>query len=192
MRSDELLLHPVRLRIAQAFLGERTLTTGDLRRELPDVPAATLYRHVALLAGNAVLEVEAERRVRGTVERTYRLRTGAASLGPDDVRGMDAGDHRRGFLAFAATLLADFDRYLDAGEPDLARDQAGYRQVGLHLSDAETAELVAELRAVVERRTRLRPAPGRRRRVLSTVLLPADTPADTSAGGFPAGPAADG
>ena len=31
MTSADLLLHPVRLRIVQAFLGDRALTTGDLR-----------------------------------------------------------------------------------------------------------------------------------------------------------------
>jgi hypothetical protein len=37
--SADLLLHPVRLRIVQAFLGDRALTTTQLRGELPDVPA---------------------------------------------------------------------------------------------------------------------------------------------------------
>ena len=44
MASAELLLHPVRLRIVQAFLGDRTLTTADLRSELPDVPAVELMK----------------------------------------------------------------------------------------------------------------------------------------------------
>jgi len=45
--STHLLLHPVRLRILQAFLGDRALTTTELRAERPDVPAASLYRDVA-------------------------------------------------------------------------------------------------------------------------------------------------
>src|SRR6266542_2260634 len=45
--SAELLLHPVRLRIVQTFLGDRALTTSQLRAELPDVPPASVYRHVA-------------------------------------------------------------------------------------------------------------------------------------------------
>ena len=41
--SADLLLHPVRLRIVQAFLGERALTTTELSAELSDIPAASLY-----------------------------------------------------------------------------------------------------------------------------------------------------
>ena len=47
--SADLLLHPVRLRIVQAFLGDRALTTTSLRDELCDVPPTSLYRHVARL-----------------------------------------------------------------------------------------------------------------------------------------------
>ena len=179
MTSAELLLHPVRLRIVQCFLADRALTTTELRAELPDVPAATLYRQVAALADGGVLDVAQERRVRGAVERTYRLRAGAASLDAGDVTGRSAEDHRRGFLAFVATLLADHDRYLAscAGEePDLARDLVGYRQVALHLSDEEMRGFLDELREVVHRRLDLPPAPGRRRRLLSTVVLPAGPP----------------
>ena len=45
----DVVLHPVRLRIAQAFLGARALTTGQLADALADVPTATLYRQVATL-----------------------------------------------------------------------------------------------------------------------------------------------
>jgi Fe2+ or Zn2+ uptake regulation protein len=66
----KLRLHPVRLRILEAFLGDRKLTTADLRAELPDISAASLYRHIAFLVEGGVLEVVAERRVRGAVEQT--------------------------------------------------------------------------------------------------------------------------
>src|SRR3712207_4096878 len=92
--TGDLLLHPVRLRIVQAFLGERALTTAELGAELDDVPTASLYRHVALLADAGVLTVAEERRVRGAAERRYRLVLEAASADP---AGMSADDHRRGF-----------------------------------------------------------------------------------------------
>ena len=57
MASADLLLHPVRLRIVQAFLGDRALTTAELGTELPDVPPASLYRHVGVLVEGGVLAV---------------------------------------------------------------------------------------------------------------------------------------
>ena len=80
MASADLLLHPIRLRIIQAFLGDRALTTTELRAELPDVAPATLYRQVARLVDAGVLGVVAERRVRGATERTYVLRASSASV----------------------------------------------------------------------------------------------------------------
>jgi hypothetical protein len=172
LTSADLLLHPVRLRIVQAFLGDRALTTGELRSELPDVPAASLYRHVARLVDGGVLSVVAERRVRGALERTYIMRTASATIGVDDLAKMSADEHRRAFLAFVAGLLHDFDRYLARGEIDLLRDGVSYRLVGLWLTDAELTELSRDLFAVLQPRATNPPKRGRKRRILATVLLP--------------------
>ena len=173
MATADLLLHPVRLRVVQAFLGERTLTTGELGAELADVPTASLYRHVGLLVDAGVLAVVSERKVRGAAERRYRLVLEAASA---DATGMSAEDHRRGFATFVAALLGDFHRYLDraGSSPDLAADGVGYRQAALWLDDDEFAELLGELRALVAARTALPQRDGRRRRIISTVLMPGD------------------
>jgi hypothetical protein len=142
MTTADLLLHPVRLRIVQAFLGDRALTTGDLRAELPDVPPASLYRHVA--------------------------------LSPDEIESMSREDHRHAFMAFVAGLLADFDRYLSREHIDAFRDGVGYRLAGLWLSDQELTEMSRELVRVIQPRAANAPRPGRRRRILATVLLLGD------------------
>jgi hypothetical protein len=175
MASADLLLHPVRLRIVQAFLGDRTLTTTDLRAELADVPAATLYRHVGVLADAGVLAVVGERKVRGAAERSYRLVTEAASVDAAAAAQMSVEAHRRAFATFVAALLADFDRYADAAGGwalDPARDGVGYRQLALWLTDEELAELVTDLRAVLTARTALQADGVRRRRIVSQVFLP--------------------
>jgi hypothetical protein len=172
--SVDLLLHPVRLRIVQAFLGDRALTTSALRTELADIPAASLYRHVALLVDAGVLGVVAERRVRGALERTYVLRLSTAAVGLDQLATMSADDHRQAFMAFVAGLLADFDRYLARGDIDLLRDGVSYRIAGLWLDDAEYAEVLRELAMVLQPRAANPPGPGRKRRILGSVLMPAD------------------
>ena len=174
MTSADLLLHPVRLRIVQAFLGDRALTTADLRSELPDVPPASLYRHVARLVDAGVLTVVSERRVRGAVERTYVLRVAAASINLDEVERMSREDHRHAFMAFVAGLLGDVDRYLDREDFDPVRDGAGYRLAGLWLDNAEFAEFVRDLARVIQPRLANAPKSGRRRRILGTVLLPGE------------------
>ena len=170
MATADLLLHPVRLRFVQAFLGDRALTTS----QLSDVPAASLYRHVARLVDAGVLAVAAERRVRGALERTYELRLDATAIGPGELSAMTVDEHRQAFVAFVAGLLGDFDRYLARGDVDFQRDGAGYRLGALWLDDAEYAELVAELNQVLLARLANGPRAGRRRRVIGSVLLPGE------------------
>src|SRR6266540_2088184 len=124
MATADLLLHPVRLRIVQAFLGDRALTTSALSAELADVPA----------------------------------------MSPDE--------HRQAFMAYVAGLLGDFDRYLARGDIDFLRDGVRYNMAGLWLDDAELTELQRELLRVLQPRLANPPAPGRKRRILGTILLP--------------------
>jgi hypothetical protein len=175
MPSTDLVLHPVRLRIVQAFVDDRELTTSDLRAQLPDVPTATLYRHVSALAAGGVLEVAALRKVHGAVERTYRLaeldQAGELDGGADgDPEGTVVAARRRAFATFVAGLLGDFDRYLAAGTA--GDDLAGYQQVALSLTDDELLAMLTEWREVLSRRVDLPPGPGRTTRLLTTVLLP--------------------
>ncbi|MGH3153433.1 MAG: helix-turn-helix domain-containing protein [Streptosporangiaceae bacterium] len=172
MASADLLLHPVRLRIVKAFLGDRALTTSQLSAELDDVPAGSLYRHVALLTRAGVLQVVAEQRVRGAFERTYTLRPLAAQIQPGEAAAMTSEEHSQAFMAYVAGLLADFDRYLAAGRPDLARDGVSYRVAGLWLTDAELADFARDIAAVVQPRLANPPGKGRRRRLLYSVFLP--------------------
>jgi Helix-turn-helix domain len=172
MASADLLLHPVRLRIVKAFLGDRALTTAQLAAELDDVPPGSLYRHIARLTGAGVLQVVAEHRIRGAVERTYSLRLFAAQLQPGEVRAMTPDEHAQAFMAFIAGLMGDFDRYLDAGLPNPNRD-ASYRVGAMWLTDPEFADLLTDLREVLASRLANAPGPGRRRRMLYTVFLPA-------------------
>jgi len=178
MASADLLLHPVRLRIVQTFLGDRALTTSQLAGELEDVPAGSLYRHVAALARAGVLQVVAERRVRGAVERTYTLRQAAAQMTPNEIAAMTKEEHAHAFMAFVAGILGDFDRYLATDPTDPVRDGAGYRLAALWLTDAELTELLRDLTAAIQPRAANAPSKTRRRRILAGVMLPApETPA---------------
>lgn len=176
MTTADLLLHPARLRIVQAFLGDRALTTAQLRVELPDISPASLYRQVARLVDAGVLSVVAERRVRGTLERTYVMRAAAARISADEVAKMTPEEHRQAFLAFVAGLIGDAERYLARPHVDPMRDGASYNLVALWLDDAEFAEFLRDLYTVVQPRAANPPRTGRTRRVLATVLLPAGEP----------------
>ena len=87
-----------------------------------------MYRQVGLLADGGILEVAEEQRVHGTVERRYRLQRARAVIGADTAAAMSREDHRRGFTAAMAALLAEFNTYLDREHADPFADSVSYRQ----------------------------------------------------------------
>jgi hypothetical protein len=141
---------------------------------MPDVSKATMYRHVALLVEGGLLKVVGEERVRGAVERSYRLEHARAVLTDAEVAAMSTEDHRRGFAAAVTSLLAEFEVYLDRDGADPLNDGVSYRQYVLWLSQAEKAEFIAEIFAAIRARAAECPATGRQRHLLSTILFPAD------------------
>jgi DNA-binding transcriptional ArsR family regulator len=169
--NAEILLHPVRLRIVLAFGSER-LTTAQLAQRLPDIAHATLYRQVGTLEQAGLLEVVAQRRIRGGVERTYALAADAARLGPDDVGAANSEELLRGFVVFAGALIEAFGRYLDDPASDPSTDPVAFRQAALWVDEAERAELVGRLRAAIEPYVGNEPARDRERLLLNTILIP--------------------
>ncbi|MFC4530687.1 helix-turn-helix domain-containing protein [Sphaerisporangium dianthi] len=172
----DLLAHPVRLRIVHAMRGERILTTAELCARIPDVSKATVYRHVDLLAAGEILEVAGERRVRGAVERRYRLRQDRAVIDAGAMRSMSPDDQRRGFAVAMAVLLAEFGAYLDRDHADPAADLVGYRQHAVWLSREELLEVIGEMRAAIAPRLANPAAPGRTRYLISPIMFPAEDP----------------
>ena len=109
---------------SHAMSGGVTRTTSDLLARLPDVSKATVYRHVSLLAEAGVLEVVSEQRVHGAVERRYRLHRPRAVIDPDAAASMTSEEHRHGFAAAMAALVAEFNTYLDQGTPTRRRTRS--------------------------------------------------------------------
>ncbi len=148
------------------------MTPLRLKEALGDVPQATLYRHINHLHEGGLLEVVDEASVQGGVERTYGVVTEAVSLGQAEYEGATAKDHLRYFTTFLGTLIDAFGAYLGHGGVDFEADGVGYRQVPLWLTDDEFDELVAALSTAVQAVADNGPAPGRRRRLLTTIVMP--------------------
>lgn len=167
----DLLLHPLRMRILVAVSG-RQVTAQQLVHELPDIPQATLYRHLNLLAQHGILSVVEERRVRGTVEKVYALEAQAVRFSPEDVQQLSTSDHFRYFTTFITSLLSDFGRYLDRHDASDVAADVRYHKGSLYLSDEEFQQLQQDVRTLLMPLLSNDPTPERRRRIFATVLLP--------------------
>ena len=158
------------------MLGDREATTAELSEDLPDISTASLYRHIAALVDANSLEVVSEKRVRGAVERTYRLppelQLGIEFTLADRQRAaaMTDEDRRAAFAIFATTLVASYDGYLAREDSDITKDAVGYRTRPVYVDEADVERLTEVLNKALE--PMLQEKPGKRRVMLSTVMIP--------------------
>lgn len=175
----DLILHPTRMRIILALAG-RKMSALQLVAAMPDIPQATLYRHIKTLAKANILAVAEERKVRGTTETIYTLEHGAGRLSAEEFAKMSKDDHLRYFTAFLASLLNDFSHYLQSSdEINMRRDGVGYNRVPLYLSDEELIEISNVINGALLPKLNNKPGPGRRRRDLISIVMPNDEPTTT-------------
>lgn len=165
----DVVLHPVRLRIIQQ-LGGRNRTTAQLREALPDIPQATLYRHVAALVDAGVVAVVDERRSRGAIERTLALGDRMAAIDHAELSAMSGAQLRTAFLTFLGDVTGDFDRFLSADSLE-ARELVGFARTPLYVNSEDLATIQAGLAELLTPYLTER-EDGRHRVTLATILLP--------------------
>jgi DNA-binding transcriptional ArsR family regulator len=171
MTRADLIIHPIRMRMIIAF-NNRKLTPKQLAAELQDVAPATLYHHLTLLTDARIIQIVEERLVRGTLhEKVYTLSEASTVLSLDQLAGASKDELLQYFLVFVSKLIGDHARYLDLKECGYDAD-AGYQQFPLYLSDEEFVQFVQEFNAALLPWLKKEPAPGRRRRLLTTILIP--------------------
>ena len=174
--AHSVLMHPVRLRLVQRLALLGTATVQELAAALPDIPRASLYRHLRTLTELGYLTVVEETRVRGTVERTYALTDNPADekLGKPAQGPPTKEELRRMLPALLISLIGEVERYLAEDEADPARDGLGVSAATLFMNDAEWRAFGEKLSALVMEAAALPPGEGRRQRRLTTILTPAD------------------
>ena len=169
--KEDLLLHPVRMRILQA-VGLGQATAQQLARDLRDVPQATLYRHINALVAGGILTVASERRVHNTIEKTYALAQPGNYLTPEDLAGAGPEDYLRLFTRYLGTLLGYYARYIRQGDVDLGRDGVSFAMLPLHLSQDEARQLGQAINEAITPHLSNEPSPDRRRFILGLLTLP--------------------
>jgi hypothetical protein len=167
---EDLLLHPVRLRVILAVAG-RQVTAGQLAGELPDVPQATLYRAIRTLVAADILRVVKEQRVRNTTEKTYALPNQNLALTAADLAHALPADHLRLFTRYLGLLLGYYARYVQDRVVDFARDHITFGMFPVYLSDAEAQRLGRGINALFEPLLKNQASPRRRRFVFGLASL---------------------
>lgn len=139
MELAEVVMNPVRQRIFQYFLLHKTGTVKELKKALPDVPNASLYRHINILSDYSILIVVGENRIRGTVESIYQLNKDA--LAAEDESGNAVQMSLLG-------ICASFARYFARGNVDPQKDMLLLTNCTLLLTDEEFSSFLSEINEI--------------------------------------------
>ncbi|MEH7416295.1 helix-turn-helix domain-containing protein [Neobacillus drentensis] len=168
----DVILHPVRMRIIQSLINQH-MTAQQIKELLPDVPQASLYRHIKKLVDAGVIHIIDEIPNRGTIEKVYSLQDPAkASISPEKLNSFTKEEHMDLFFKFMANIMGEYERYLDQNKIDLINDGVSFRQTSLLLDDEEFVQFIKEMSEVYSRVTQNKPKTGRRRRTLATIIIP--------------------
>lgn len=139
MEMAEIVMNPVRQRIFQYFLLHETGTAKEIKKALPDIPNASLYRHIKILADNSILMVVDENRIRGTVESVYQLNKNA--LATEDETG-------NAVQMSLLSICAAFAKYFSSGNVDPRKDMLLLTNCTLVLTDEEFSAFLSEINEI--------------------------------------------
>ncbi len=139
MEMAEVVMNPVRQRIFQYFLLHETGTVKELKKALPDVPSASLYRHIKILGNHSILTVVGENRIRGTVESVYRLNRDALAIEDESGNAVQMSLLRIG---------ASFAKYFAGDHVDPQKDMLLLTNCTLLLTDEEFSGFLSEINEI--------------------------------------------
>ena len=165
MEIAEVVLNPVRQRIFQYLLIHETGTVKEIRKALPDVPSASLYRHMKILADHSIIMVVGENRIRGTVESVYQLNKSALQI--DDANGEAVQTALLGFCA-------SFAKYFASGHANPKKDMLLMTTCTLTLTDEEFMEFLSEINQVAVKYMDIGIIEGSKTRQITLISSPTD------------------
>ena len=165
MEIAEIVMNPVRQRIFQYLLVHETGTVKELRKALPDVPGASMYRHMKILTDHAILTVVGENRIRGTVESIYQLNRSALEI--DDQDGAAVQSALLG-------ICASFAKYFSCGHADPKKDLLLMTTCTLTLTDAEFMDFLSEINQTALKYMDVTVKDGSKQRQITLISSPTD------------------
>ncbi|MGN0346836.1 MAG: helix-turn-helix domain-containing protein [Lachnospiraceae bacterium] len=169
MKKDymEACMNSTRQRIIQVIMIKKEATATEIGEELPDIPRASLYRHLKILLEAEILVVAKEIFKRGSVEKTYALVEKAPY-------GNTNEDYNSLIQSALMGLQGEFYRYFHGGNPDPQRDLLTVASASLVLSDEEMMEFLSAYGELVQKYMQNKPRKGRKVRKISFISSPND------------------
>lgn len=140
---NEILLHPIRMRIIQELSSKQRVTATELCEKISDVPRTTMYRHISILIDSNILSVVSEKKVRGSLERTI-------SLNMSEVTKHNTIENAtQNAFGFLMSIYTKFHDYFSGEEPKPGEDRVFLNNAVLMMNDTEFDQFLEELRELL-------------------------------------------
>ena len=161
----EACMNPTRQRIIQVIMIKQEATSAEIGEELPDIPRASLYRHIKVLLDASIIAVVKEEFKRGSMEKTYAI----ATQMPYD----DTNEEYNSLIQSALMgLQGEFYRYFNGENPDPQRDLLTVGSASFMMSDEEMMEFIKAYGELIQKYMTNKPAEGRKVRKVTLVISP--------------------
>ncbi len=173
--KGDLILHPVRMKVLHTLSSGRRRTVQQIAEKLPEVPQATLYRHLKKLLDGKIIEVVEENQVRGTIEKVYALPKNNEVLSREEVLKAGPDEHLDYFIKFMANVLMDFEAYIRQPNYDFQKDMVSFRTASLYASDEEYSEFISKYVELITPLLQNEETADRKKRIVTNILTTHNT-----------------
>lgn len=139
----EIMLNPVRMRIIQTLATRAGITANEICERISDVPRTTLYRHINILLEANVLTVVAEKKIRGSYERTL-------ALNMDGIVHHNTSENiPQQAFSFLMNIYTKFEKYF-SGENNLpGNNKIFFNNTVMMMDDQEFDQFLSELQTLL-------------------------------------------
>jgi len=147
----DILMHPVRVKIAQVLMRNRKtgLTPLEMLKIIKDVPQATLYRHIQVLLDAGIIRVSKEKKVKSVIEKYYVLNESEARLSSDEWEKASVDEKINYYSYYQLSLYNQYKNYLMNLEKNNSEDCSTFSILELELDDETFDSFQTELNNLV-------------------------------------------
>lgn len=165
------LSDPYRCQLFVEILRGTCSKASELHARCPNIPRATMYRHLRRLTEDGLIEVVDEVKKRGTVERTYAPVRRVFEDMEAALRTNPSEMYFSMFLQFVLSFVQQFRDYCDDPDADVAQG-CGFSMGPVLGTDQEINEALREIADIVKRLGENQPAEGRKLHTVGLILSP--------------------
>lgn len=161
----DVMLNSTRMRVVQALASRESMTVNEIYEVINDVPRTTLYRHINILIEVNILTIVAERKIRGSLERTLAL----------DINELSKIQYLENIpqqaFSFLMRIYSKFEKYFCRDTSVPSKNKIFFNNTVMMMNDDEFDKFLLELQGLFAK-YHYEVAGGRKPRDLSIISAP--------------------